>query len=330
MAKLIVAVLAAVFAAPAHAGEAPAFAFPAACALGVTCFVQNYFDHDPGPATADFTCGSLTYDGHDGTDIRLPNYVAMAGGVAVLAAADGVVLRTRDGMADVSVGQTGAAAVAGKEAGNAVIIDHGDGWQTQYSHLRQGSIAVEPGQPVSAGDALGLVGLSGNTEFPHLEFVVRQADVAVDPFVGTEAGWTCGGARSPLWADAGGLVYVPGGLLSAGYATGEPDPEQARRGAYVAGVVAADAAALVFWVDVFGTRDGDVEILRILGPDGAPVVEISDRHDRNRAQWFKFAGRKRPDGGWATGVYVGTYELSRVVNGAPWTIISTRRELQVR
>jgi hypothetical protein len=42
-----------------------------ACELGKICFVQNYVDVDPGPAALDFTCGSATYDGHKGIDIRL-------------------------------------------------------------------------------------------------------------------------------------------------------------------------------------------------------------------------------------------------------------------
>jgi len=95
--------LAAALAGPANAGDAPPLAVPIDCQVGVACFVQNYVDHDPGPGAADFACGSLSYDGHDGGDFRLTDLAAMEKGVAVLAAADGVVLRTRDGMADISV-----------------------------------------------------------------------------------------------------------------------------------------------------------------------------------------------------------------------------------
>jgi len=38
------------------------------------------------------------------------------------------------------------------------------------------------GLRVLAGDQLGMVGLSGNTEFPHLDFTVRQNARALDPF----------------------------------------------------------------------------------------------------------------------------------------------------
>ena len=89
----------------------------------------------PGPAATDFTCGPLSYDGHDGTDIALPTRAAMAEGVAVLAAAPGTVTGIRDGIADF------APVIQGKECGNGVVIDHGAGWVTQYCHLRQGSVA---------------------------------------------------------------------------------------------------------------------------------------------------------------------------------------------
>ena len=70
---------------------------------------------------------------------------------------------TRDGMTDVSIRDAGHGAVAGREAGNGVLIEHGGGWQTQYSHLRSGSVSVKPGERVEAGTPLGLIGLSGNS-----------------------------------------------------------------------------------------------------------------------------------------------------------------------
>ena len=62
---------------------------PVACSVGETCFIQQYFDHDPGPGASDYTCGTMSYDGHDGVDIRLPTVAAMHKGVDVLAAAAG-------------------------------------------------------------------------------------------------------------------------------------------------------------------------------------------------------------------------------------------------
>ncbi len=145
-------------AAAADAVSAPILELPVAGQIGALCVVQNYVDQDPGPGGRDHTCGSLTYDGHKGTDIRVPGRPEMAAGVAVLAAAPGVVRARRDGEAD------RAASQAGPEAGNAVVLDHGGGWESQYSHLRQGSVAVATGQRVAAGSRLGLFGWSGRAE----------------------------------------------------------------------------------------------------------------------------------------------------------------------
>ena len=133
---------------PAGAFE---LALPLDCRLGDSCYIQQFPDHDPGPGATDFTCGPLSYDGHDGTDIALPSRAAMAAGVAVLAAAPGVVKGVRDGVEDF------IAAIPGKESGNGVVIDHGDGWETQYCHLRRGSVRVKAGERVAAGQALGFV-----------------------------------------------------------------------------------------------------------------------------------------------------------------------------
>ena len=101
--------------------------------------MQNYVDQDPGPGARDHTCGPLSYDGHGGTDIRVAGRPEMAAGVAVLATAPGVVRVARDEMADAP------ASNGGPEAGNAVVLDHGNGWQSQYSHLRQDSVTVAVG-----------------------------------------------------------------------------------------------------------------------------------------------------------------------------------------
>ena len=136
--------------APAAAFE---LVFPVACEIGETCAIQHYVDRDPGPDALDYRCGHQTYDGHDGIDIRIPTLRDMTAGVAVLAAADGTVARTRDEIPDVMFDEANAAAVADRECGNGVVIEHGDGWVTQYCHLKRGSIRVAPGETVEGRHA---------------------------------------------------------------------------------------------------------------------------------------------------------------------------------
>lgn len=286
--------------------------FPLDC-RATSCTVQKYYDVDPGPGRMDYACGRLTNDGDTGTDIRIPDFPAMRQGVPVLAAAAGTVRATRDGMEDVSVRTLGREALAGRDAGNSVAIDHGGGWETQYSHMRQGSIAVRQGEHVVAGQQLGLIGLSGNTEFPHLNFVVRYQGKTLDPFVGLAPFAACGDARQPLWSAAAlaALPYRPTGPLSAGFATARPDAAQARDGAYAATEVSAAAPALVLWADVYGVEAGDRQRFRIVAPDGQVLHDNETPIAASNILWFAFSGLKRPATGWQPGSYQGTYQLYR-------------------
>lgn len=320
--------------AAAAAAETPRFELPVACAVGSTCFVQNYVDHDPGPGFADFTCGRLGYDGHKGTDIRLPTLAEMRADVPVLAAAPGTVLRVRDGMPDVSTDDTGREAVAGREAGNSLIIDHGDGWETQYAHLRRGSIAVAPGDRIEAGQQIGLVGLSGDTEFPHLHFEVRQGGKTIDPFRRPDAPAGCGVTGTPMWSDAAArtLAYRPTGLMAAGFAGEAPSYARILGGAYAGGDTAPTAAspALVFWVYLFGTQAGDKLDFALSAPDGSVVAETAQDMPAPKADYIAYAGRKKRGETWPAGTYVGRFSLTRMVDGAPAAVIETTREIELR
>ena len=119
-------ILAANFA-TAHAQTPPQFGLPIDCEIGPTCFIQKYVDLRKGKDYADYRCGSLSNDKHTGTDFRLVNHSVMADGVAVLAAADGIVRNIRDGMPDVDARLVGRATVLDRGLGNTVIVDHGGG-----------------------------------------------------------------------------------------------------------------------------------------------------------------------------------------------------------
>ena len=82
-----VAALLALAAAPTHAQ--PHFGLPVDCPMGAVCVVQNYMDDLPGPEAQDYRGGALTYEGHKGTDIRVPNLTYVERGVAVIAAGRG-------------------------------------------------------------------------------------------------------------------------------------------------------------------------------------------------------------------------------------------------
>ncbi len=284
-------------ASPAGAFE---LAWPVDCTLGKTCHIQHYVDRDPGPGTKDFTCGTLTYDGHDGTDIALPNAAAMAEGVNVLAAVPGTVLGTRDGIADF------VPFVPGKECGNGVIVDDGAGWQTQYCHMKQGSVVVRKGDRIDTGTILGQVGQSGNADFPHLHLTVRHNGQPVDPFAPEQT--ACGATNDKgLWSTA--LPYQPGGFLAAGFATEVPTFDAIRAG-LPAPVIPADAPALVIWAEVFGGRAGDTLAFSVAAPDGTGFIDGSADLTRTQDQLFRALGKKLR-ATLPSGAYIGTVILMR-------------------
>ena len=149
--------------------------WPVDCGPGSDCWIVNHVDLDPGPGVRDFACGPRTYDGHGGTDIAIRDLREMRAGVAVLAAAAGRVIGRRDGMADVMSDKASIGALVGRLCGNGLTIDHGEGWRTQYCHMKRDSLAVSLGQRVARGQRLGEIGLSGRTEFPHLHFAVYRS-----------------------------------------------------------------------------------------------------------------------------------------------------------
>ncbi len=58
--------------------------------------------------------------------------------------------------------------------GKQVIVDHGDGVRTHYSHLAE--IFVQPMQSLDEGEPVGAVGSTGRSTGPHLHFAVTNFD----------------------------------------------------------------------------------------------------------------------------------------------------------
>jgi hypothetical protein len=291
---------------------------PLQCEPGRTCWMPRYVDLDPGPGFKDYQCGGrLGENDHSGTDFAIPSLAAMRAGVPVVASADGRVRNVRDGMDDVSVATIGKAAIEGRNCGNGVAIEHGDGWETQYCHLRKGSVTVRPGQEVSRGQPLGLVGMSGEASFPHVHLSVRKGSDEVDPFRGTAGGPACGAGTTPLWQAEvlARLTYLPVMLTHAGFAGAPPTWEQVQNGDFDGTVLPLDAPALVLWLEAFEVGAGDRVSWRIAGPDGTVLFEDANVEAKAQRQAFRFAGKRRPAAGWAPGTYAGTVTIER--DGAP-------------
>ena len=292
-----------------RAPEVPQLGLPLACRLGQTCLVQNYVDADPGPAPHDYLCRGRTYQGHNGTDFRIQSLARMAEGVPVSASAQGRILRSRDGGPDVSMRHPGETAVQGEQCGNGLVVDDGDGWETQYCHLARGSIRLKPGQHVRMGAALGKIGLSGDTEFPHVHLTVRKDGHVIDPFAYGAAPGSCGGGRA-LWRDR--VPYQSGEVLVAGFASKIVNMDDAQASGADQQPRPTRSSELIAFVQAIGLQQGDVQQLSIAGPDGKLVVaNTSAPLDHDKAQTIMDVGRKPPAGGWNAGVYQASYAVRR-------------------
>jgi len=63
--------------------------------------------------------------------------------------------------------------------GGTVIMDHGHGISTIYSHLE--NVLVSVGEKINQGDIIGTVGSTGRSTGPHLDFRVNWFQTRLDP-----------------------------------------------------------------------------------------------------------------------------------------------------
>lgn len=295
----------------------PRLMLPAACAPGQDCWVVNYVDMDPAAGSAkDYTCGPRTYDGHDGTDIAVRDTAAFKAGVSVLAAAPGIVQRTRDTQPDKQPTKAEIDQMMATKhgCGNGVLVDHGDGWQTIYCHMKSGSIAVKPGDKVTAGQKLGEIGQSGAAEFPHVQFGVFKDNKVIDPFAGSFAADGCGKVNDAMWETGIHIDYEPMSIFATGFTTTVPDFEKIREDTTSKTTTDAKVGVLAYWVGIYGAQKGDRIKLNILDPAGKMFATQSIEQKETRARQFYFVGRRLTEA-LSNGQYRGTVEIDRPIAG---------------
>lgn len=92
--------------------------------------------------------------GHEGVDIRAPD------GARIFACAAGTVFQVHDGRDN-------------HPYGIHVRIQHADGYQTIYAHLREALVPVN--EVVKAGQVIGLADSTGNSSGSHLHLTLKKA-----------------------------------------------------------------------------------------------------------------------------------------------------------
>jgi hypothetical protein len=155
------------------------FMLPIEGQVGLDYYMNHYVAHlGPEGDPVDFRCGLKAPDGHTGTDFALADFEAMRSEVAVRAAASGTVMEVHDGEPNFSIH------IDPDTPTNRVVVDHGEGLRTVYENMWERTIQVAVGEPVEAGEPLGLVGSSGGSWVPHLHFEVRLHERVIDPYSG--------------------------------------------------------------------------------------------------------------------------------------------------
>lgn len=281
--------------------QTPEFELPVDCSKSPACLLQNYVDMDPTSERRDPFCGKATYDGHKGTDFRVATVGELRQGVPVLAVADGVILRLRDGVADRLIrNNKDRAAIRDRECGNAVVIDHGTRkgarWTSQTCHLARGSVKVKVGDRVRAGDQIGLMGLSGMTEFPHVHVSFRRDGKIIDPM----------SARAP--GKRGACTARPGNSLwsrQALAAIKKRDTPLLAKGFAGARLSGRDimlnriakpsrAGPLLYYAQFKNLEAGDIIRITIETPERSLVDQSFDPLDRPKAAYMVYSGIKGP------------------------------------
>lgn len=311
----LVAACAAIAPPAAFAQSQPQFGLPLACDPHKTCFIQNYVDIDPGTGIKDYGCGEATSDGHSGVDFRVLSAEAAKAGVAVRAAADGTVKALRDGVDDVFFKPADRESIVGRECGNGLIIDHGNGWETQYCHLKKGSIRVTKGQTLKKGDQIAEVGYSGMAAFAHVHLTVRHDGKSIDPFLPDAANGQCQkNANGPgLWEPgvAASFPYKNGEIIDAGFAGAPPDYNALEADHRNVQQITPASSALLLYGRFINLVAGDRIHVLATGPQGKIVDEVTKPIDRHKANYVAYAGKKRGAERWPLGPYEGRIELVR-------------------
>ena len=272
-------------------GPADGFRFPLAGTLGDDFFYSTLVDHQAGGGIEDYDCGTATYDGHTGTDVFLPSFAAMDDGVEVVAAAPGTVVDVHDGEPDRNTSWDGQSGL-----GNYVAISHDGGLVTWYGHLTNGSVAVDEGDVVAEGDALGLVGSSGRSSAPHLHFEVQDGVAVRDPFAGA-----CSEPDS-LWRDQEDYD-TEFRVVSTGFTAQTLDYDAVLQPPPVASSFSTGDSTIWFYVLVLNVEAGTESEFRFYRPNGDyfDTITLSHGEDFPASWWWVYypiAGNFTQAGTW--------------------------------
>jgi hypothetical protein len=269
-------------------------------------YIANYVDLDTTQAKFyDNHCGTKTYDGHRGTDFALRNFRQMDSGVQVLAAATGLVIEIKDSLFDRSK------QINDKYFGNYIAIQHKGNYVTYYAHLKKYSMLVKVGDSVKIGQAIALVGSSGNSTDPHLHFEVWYNNAYYfDPFNGTcqllPSFW-----KSQLAYDSG-YHEISSGLINY-----FPSLDTLRESPAHQSYFGKDDSLICFWIHNVGIHKGDTSHIVWKGSQGNELFKYDFVHtdqDWWYYYWWSYIYNPHQGAGTCTYRKTGGYETIQNFN----------------
>lgn len=267
----------------------------------------GYIDVDPRPGQVrDYRGGNyVPYDGHTGYDIGPPNFASMDVGVPVYAAAAGTVTQVQDGYFDREI-------TLGFRPPNWVQISHGNGWVTEYYHFARHTIPLRQGDPVRAGQLLGLVGSSGNSGGAHLHFQILHDGAVVESGYDLASYWYVPilyqGTAPPRLLDSGVTNYPAFGSFEL------LPGEFFERPSYITTYPpSTPSVSLRFYHEITHVNSGDEVAVHWHRPDGTQVATSSMTASATESPFWRFWFFYFHD--FTAPEHQGTWQVATRVNG---------------
>lgn len=243
------------------------FSIPIECKFGEDCFLLNQVEK--------VECAQLPFSTKDGVIFIAKHDALVRDGIKILASQDGRVKAVRSNVDDQDKSTVGIA-----PCGNGLIITHANGYETQYCYLRKDSIKLKKGDKVKEGQELGLMGMSGNINYPALLFTLKQKNKHIDPFTNNHASKDCGyNSDKSLWNSEAIKAMIHSGTIitNYGFTTEEPEIAKARNGDYNIMTIAGNTNIIGYFIDLIGVYEGDLIFIEMLSPDGYKIVSYQKK-----------------------------------------------------
>ena len=151
---------------------------------------------------------------HTGVDL-----ISEVGNKNVMAVNRGKVIKSINRMKDSEIVNQNSP--VDKWAGNYIILEHGNGYTSRYSHLAYNSLRVKEGDIVNGGDVIAEMGESGYSTGIHLDFEVKKDNYFINP-----TNYALGNANLPNYETEKTIEELAYEVIAGKWGNGE---ERARR-----------------------------------------------------------------------------------------------------